>query len=176
MTAIRLIARPMLASMFVTGGIDALTHAPAKVPTAEKVTDQVPTLAERIAPRLPVPTDPATLVRINGGVQIVAGLALATGRAPRISALALAASLVPTTYAGHPFWEEQDKASRAAQRVHFFKNVSMMGGLLLAGVDTEGKPGVAWRARRAARDVRREARQLAKQARAEARVAKAHLS
>ena len=123
-----------------------------------------------------MPTDPATLVRINGGVQIVAGLALATGRMPRLSALVLAASLVPTTYAGHPFWEEKDKATRAAQRTQFFKNVSMMGGLLLAGVDTEGKPGVAWRARRAARDVRREARQLAKQARAEARVAKAHLS
>jgi hypothetical protein len=60
--------------------------------------------------------------------------------------------------------------------VQFFKNVSMMGGLLLAGVDTEGKPGVAWRARRAARDVRREARVLRKQAAAEARIAKARLS
>ncbi len=51
------------------------------------------------------------------------------------------------------------------QRIHFFKNASMLGGLLLAAVDTEGKPGVAWRARRAASDVRREARQLAKDAR-----------
>ena len=47
MTVIRLIARPMLASMFVVGGIDALTHASAKVSKAEKVTDQVPTLAEQ---------------------------------------------------------------------------------------------------------------------------------
>ena len=176
MTVIRLLARPMLTSMFVVGGIDSLTHASGKVPKAGKVTDQVPTLAEKIAPGLPVPTDPATLVRINGGVQVVAGLALATGRMPRISALVLAASLAPTTYAGHPFWEEKDKAARSAQRTQFFKNLSMMGGLLLASVDTEGRPGVAWRARRAARDVRREARQLAKQARAEARVARAHLS
>ncbi len=176
MTAIRLIARPMLASMFVAGGLDALTHATSKVPQAEKVTDQVPTLAEKIAPGLPVPTDPATLVRINGATQVAAGLALATGRLPRLSALVLAATLVPTTYAGHPFWTEKDKATRSAQRLQFLKNISMMGGLLLAGVDTEGKPGVAWRARRAARDVRREARHLGKQASAEARVAKAHLS
>ena len=176
MTVVRLIARPMLASMFVVGGIDSFTHPAAKVPKAHKVTDQLPALAEKIAPGLPVPTDPATLVRINGGVQVVAGLALATGRMPRISALVLAASLAPTTYAGHPFWEEKDKTARAGQRIQFFKNVSMMGGLLLAGVDTEGKPGVAWRARRAARDVRREARQLAKQARTEARLAKAHLT
>jgi putative oxidoreductase len=176
MTAIRLIARPMLASMFVVSGVDALTHASGKLPKAEKVTDHVPTLAERIAPGLPVPTDPATLVRINAGAQVIAGLTLATGRLPRISALVLAASLAPTTYAGHPFWEEKDKAARAEQRLQFFKNVSMMGGLLLAGVDTAGKPGVAWRARRAARDVRREARQLAKQAHAEARLARAHLT
>jgi putative oxidoreductase len=180
MTPLRLIARPMLASMFVVGGIDSVTHPSGKVPRAEKVTDQVPGIAEkiaaRIAPGVPVPTDPATVVRINGGVQVLAGLALATGRMPRLSALALAASLAPTTYAGHPFWEESDRTARAAQRTQFLKNVSMMGGLLLAGVDTEGKPGVAWRAKRAARDVRREARQLAKQARTEARLAKAHLS
>jgi uncharacterized membrane protein YphA (DoxX/SURF4 family) len=175
MTLIRLVARPMLASMFVVGGIDALLHASGKVPTAEKVTEQVPTIADKIAPGLPVPTDPATLVRINGGAQVLAGLTLATGRMPRLSALVLAASLAPTTYAGHPFWEEQDAGARAAQRVQFFKNISMMGGLLLAGVDTAGKPGVAWRARRAARDVRRETRHLAKQARTEARLAKSHL-
>jgi putative oxidoreductase len=175
MTAVRLIARPMLASMFVVGGFDSLKNPAGKVPKAEKVTEQVPTIAERIAPGLPVPTDPETLVRINGAVQVLAGLALATGRAPRTSALVLVASLLPTTYAGHAFWEENDAATRSAQRIQFLKNISMMGGLLLAGVDTEGKPGVAWRARRAARDVRRETRHLARQARAEARLAKAQL-
>jgi len=166
----------MLASMFEVGGIDALSHASSKVPKAERVTTQVPTIAEKVAPGLPVPTDPATLVRINGGAQVLAGLSLATGRLPRISALVLAATLLPTTYAGHPFWEEKDKSARSSQRIQFFKNVSMLGGLLLAAVDTEGKSGVAWRARRAARDVRREARVLAKQARSEARLAKAHLT
>jgi uncharacterized membrane protein YphA (DoxX/SURF4 family) len=173
MTVVRLLARPMLASMFVMGGIDSVRNASQKVPKAERVTDQVPTLAERIAPGLPIPTDPATLVRINGAVQVLAGVALATGRAPRLSATVLAASLIPTTYAGHPFWEEQDATARAGQRIQFFKNVSMLGGLLLAGVDTEGKPGLAWRARRAARDARREAKGLARQARTEARLARA---
>jgi hypothetical protein len=51
-----------------------------------------------------------------------------------------------------------------------------VGGLLIAGVDTEGRPGVAWRAKRAAKDVRRETRQLARNARAEARLAKAQLT
>jgi putative oxidoreductase len=175
MTPVRLVARPLLASMFVIGGLDALRHATGKVARAEKVTEQVPKWVERVAPGLPVPTDPATLVRINGATQVVAGLALASGRLPRLSALVLATSLVPTTYAGHPFWEEKDPTARSAQRSQFFKNVSVMGGLLLAAVDTEGKPGVAWRTRHAAKDVRREARMLAKQARSEARLAKARL-
>ena len=83
---------------------------------------------------------------------------------------------MPTTAAGHRFWEEKDPQRKAQQRVHFFKNASMLGGLLLAAVDTEGKPGVAWRARRAAADVRREARVLAKSARREAKLARAQLT
>jgi len=115
-------------------------------------------------------------VRINAGVQLAAAAALATGRAPRLSSAVLAASLLPTTIAGHPFWRESDPATKKLQRLNFFKGVSLVGGLLIAGVDTEGRPGVAWRARRAAKDVRREAKVLGRQARAEARVARAHLS
>jgi len=126
-------------------------------------------MVQKAAPNAPIPSDAKTWVRINAGVHIVAGLALATGRAPRLSSLALAATVVPTTVAGHPFWEESDPGAKANQKIHFFKNLSMLGGLLLAGVDTEGKPGLAWRAKHAATDVRREARQLSKAAKREAK-------
>jgi uncharacterized membrane protein YphA (DoxX/SURF4 family) len=123
-----------------------------------------------------LPSDPASLARINGGLQLVAGAALATGRAPRLSATALALSLIPTTAAGHRFWEEQDPAARAQQRNHFFKNVSMLGGLVIAAGDTEGQPGLLWRTRRAAKDARREARHLARSARREAALARAKVT
>lgn len=173
MTITRLFARPMLASMFVVGGVGALRDAEARAAKAATVTDKLTPWAERVLPNAPIPTEPVTLVRINAAVQIGAGLLLATGRAPRLASTVLAASLVPTTAAGHRFWEEQDPASRANQKVHFFKNVSMLGGLLIASVDTEGRPGVAWRARRAARDARREAGHLAATAKREARLAAA---
>ena len=176
MTLTRLLARPMLASMFVVGGVAALKNTEGAAQAAKPVTDRMVPLAQKAAPNAPIPTDPKTWVRINAGVHIVAGLALATGRAPRISSLAIAATLVPTTVAGHPFWEERDPANKANQRIHFFKNVSMLGGLLLAGVDTEGKPGLAWRAKHAATDVRREARHLRKTARREARLAAKQIS
>ena len=54
---------------------------------------------------------------------------------------------MPTTLAGHRFWEEDDKQKRAQQQIHFLKNAGLLGGLILAAVDTEGKPSVAWRAR-----------------------------
>ena len=64
-------------------------------------------------------------------------------------AATLASSLVPTTLAGHPFWQETDPAVRSAQRVQFLKNASILGGLILAANDTDGKPSVSWRAHRA---------------------------
>jgi uncharacterized membrane protein YphA (DoxX/SURF4 family) len=106
----------------------------------------------------------------------VAGITLASGRAPRLSAAVLAATLVPSTVTDHRFWEEQDPAARSNQRIHFFKNVSMLGGLMIAGLDTEGRPGLAWRARRAAKDARREAKHLAASARREAKLAAAQIS
>ena len=166
----------MLATIFVAGGINALRNTEVHAAKAKKLTDKVVPVAQQAAPRAPIPTDPATLVRINAGAQILAAAALATGRAPRLSASVLAASLVPTTLAGHAFWNETDPQARNAQRLQFYKNTSVLGGLLLAAVDTEGKPGLAWRARRAATDVRREAKQVAKAARREAKLAKAQLT
>jgi len=123
----------MLASMFVSGGIAALRNAPAIAPAAKPVTDKIVPLAQKAG--LSLPDDPVTLVRINGGVHLVAGAMLATGRLPRLSALALAVTLVPTTAAGHPFWKVSETGERTDQQIHFFKNMSMIGGLLMATLD-----------------------------------------
>lgn len=172
MTVTRLLARPMLASMFVVGGLNSLKNTEMAATRAKPVTDAVIPLAQKVAPNAPIPSDPKTLVRINAAAQIAAGLALATGRVPRLSALTLAATLVPTTAAGHRFWEETSPEAKANQRTHFFKNVSMLGGLMIAGVDTDGKPGLAWRAKHAAADVRREAKHVRKAAKREAKLAR----
>ena len=171
MTVTRLIARPLLASIFVMGGVNALKNSKPLAAKAKPLTDKITPLLKSAAPSAPIPTDPQTLVRINAATQIAAAAALATGRAPRLASGVLAASLVPTTLAGHAFWEETDPTAKATQKLNFVKNLSLLGGLLLSTVDTDGKPGVAWRARRAASDVGREARHLRKTARLEAKLA-----
>ena len=103
----RRIAWPLLAAMFVSGGLDALQHPDSKVPRAEPVTD-------KIAETVPLPGDTATLVRVNGAVMVAGGVLLATGKLPRLASVALAASLIPTTFVGHRFWEIEDPQQRGS--------------------------------------------------------------
>jgi putative oxidoreductase len=119
-----LVARPLLAGMFVHGGLDAVRNPGGKVARAEKV-------APEVAGLVGIDADTEQLVQFNGAVQVAAGITLALGIFPRLSALALAGSLVPTTLAGHRFWEEEDDAARAQQTIQFLKNLGMLGGLLL---------------------------------------------
>ncbi|MEU0940003.1 DoxX family protein [Embleya sp. NPDC005971] len=151
MAVLRVFARPMIASIHLFQGYDCVVHPDRVVPAAEPV-------VRRIAGWLPVvPADPRTAVRVNGGVQLVAGTLLALGRVPRLAALALAVTLLPTTIAGHRFWAAESGRERAGQRIHFLKNVSMFGGLLIAAADTGGKPSLAWRTRQRAHALRHDA-------------------
>ena len=101
----RRIARPLLAASFISGGIDTLRNPGPRVPQAEKVVsplvDAVPQLKST-----------EQVVKVDAAIKIVAGTLFALGKFPRLSAAALIASLVPTTAAGHRFWEESDPAKR----------------------------------------------------------------
>jgi putative oxidoreductase len=174
MTLVRMIARPMMASLFVWSGVRVLRNPEPVLPKAEPVAERVKPLLQKASPQ--IPTDPKTLVRINAGLHVVGGTMFALGWAPRISSLLLAGSMVPTTVAGHPFWEYSDKAERNNQLNHFIKNVAITGGLLIAGVDTEGKPGISWRAQRASKDARRAAKTARREARLAAKAARAQVS
>ncbi|MCW2770281.1 MAG: hypothetical protein JWR27_1714 [Aeromicrobium sp.] len=131
MTLLRTVARPLLASMFVVGGAQALKSPGPRAAKAQPAAD----LIKKIAPSSPL--DGAQLARLNGAVQLAAGLALATGHVPRLAAFTLAATVPPTTFAGHPYWNETDPAARANQRIHFLKNLSITGGLLMATLDPD---------------------------------------
>ncbi len=73
---------------------------------------------------------PETAVRLNGVAMVAGGAALILDVLPRAAALGLAASLVPTTIAGHPFWQQDDPAARMAHRIQVLKNAGLVGGLL----------------------------------------------
>lgn len=148
MSPIRSLARPLMAGMYVVDGASALKSPGPRVD----------------AVRAAGLSEPEKLVQANAATMLVGGLALGTGKLPRLSALALAATMVPTTYVGHAFWSEDDSTARSMQRMQFLKNLSMLGGLLLAAADTGGRESLPHAAGRVSRRAQKKAAKAAKKA------------
>jgi putative oxidoreductase len=121
-------ARILTGSTYALLGFDALRAPGARVEAAAPVLAAIRTVA-------PLPPDDELVVRANAAAQVLGGTLLALGRAPRLSALILAGSLIPTTLAGHSYWTIEDPATRKLQRIQFHKNLAMIGGLLFAALD-----------------------------------------
>jgi uncharacterized membrane protein YphA (DoxX/SURF4 family) len=148
---IRRIARPMLSAVFISRGVDALRSPKPAADAARPTLEGLSKLPDPVGTN--VPTNAETVARVNAAVQIGGGLLLATGKLPRLASAALALSVVPGSLGGHTFWSESDPARKADQRRAFITDVSLIGGLIIAAVDTEGKPSLGWRSRRAAHKV-----------------------
>ena len=116
MIFIRELGRLCLSAVFIINGFQAIKNPSYPAKRAEQELD--------------IP-DPETAAKANGAAMVFAGSAIALNIWPRIAALALAFSLIPTTLAGHPFWKEQDPQQRQQQSIHFEKNLGLFGGLIL---------------------------------------------
>ena len=129
MKVVRTIARPLLASVFIASGLDVLANPEPRATMAKPVVNKVASVVPF------APSDPLDAVRLNAGVHLGAGVLLAAGVMSRLAALALAVSMLPTTVAGHPFWEVEDPVKRSQQRTQFLKNTAILGGLLVVALD-----------------------------------------
>lgn len=121
MSMVKTLGHMMLGSMFISGGAGAFSNPDAR---AAKVANA----------GIPEPRQ-ATI--LNGAVMTVAGGALAAGIMPKLAAISLIGALLPTTFVGHPFWDEEEGGPRVNQQIHFLKNVAMLGGLLLVLVEKD---------------------------------------
>lgn len=147
MSLSRRLARPMLASIFISTAIPMLKdqsylHGPIRDAGL---------------------SEPEMLAKAHVYSNLVGGLALATGRFPRLAAIGLAANLVPTTFVGHKFWSApQDQ--KIMQKINFFKNVGLLGGLLLAANDTDGRESLPHAVGRVSKKATRKAEKAAARA------------
>jgi uncharacterized membrane protein YphA (DoxX/SURF4 family) len=148
---IRRIARPMLSAAFIGRGIDALRSPKPAADAARPTLEGLSKLPDPVGTK--VPSNAETVARINAAVQIGGGLLLATGKLPRLASAALAVSVVPGSLGGHMFWNQTDPGRKADERRAFLTDVSLIGGLIIAAADTEGKPSLGWRGRNAAHKV-----------------------
>src|SRR6201991_3581012 len=148
---IRRIARPMLSAVFISRGVDALRSPKPAADAARPTLEGLSKLPDPVGTN--VPSNAETVARVNAAVQIGGGLLLATGKLPRLASAALALTVVPGSLGGHTFWNETDPHRKADERRAFLTDVSLIGGLIIAAVDTEGRPSLGWRGRRAPREV-----------------------
>ncbi len=119
------VARPLLAAVSVANGIETLLNPTPKIEAAAPLM----AMGQGI---LPAQVNPALLVRADAALKIAAGLLMGLGWAPRIAAIALAADMIPTTVAEHPFSTTGSPDARRARQAHFLSNCGLLGGLLLA--------------------------------------------
>ncbi|MBV8542682.1 MAG: DoxX family membrane protein [Pseudonocardiales bacterium] len=104
----------LLGATFMKLGFDAAVHPGPRV-------DKAATLG------LP---NAELAVRGNAAAMVAGGAALTLDKLPRLAAFGLIASMIPTTLAGHAFWN-LDGPERKAQETQFLKNAGLVGGLLL---------------------------------------------
>ncbi|HEU4909546.1 MAG TPA: DoxX family protein [Propionibacteriaceae bacterium] len=128
-TAGRALARVLTAAVYISAGYEAARAPGGRVGRASDTLTKI----RRV---IPLPVDDELIVRANGAAQFAAGTTLALGVKPRLSAAVLAASLLPTTVAGHAFWTIEDPLERRSQQLQFLKNMAMLGGLLFATIDS----------------------------------------
>ncbi len=158
MSFVRFLARPMLASSFVLAGLDKLKNA-------DDTAAQLSPLLRRTADALPFQPNEKVVARVIGGTQIGAGVCFALGKSARLAATLLAVISVLNGYVEWCSADTSSKEARDARRKQLLKNVTLTGGVLLAAVDTAGKPSLAWRAGHLAADAKKSASHLAADAR-----------
>ncbi len=144
MSLSRRLARPLLSAIFVSSSIPMLK-------------DQSYLVGQIKDAGL---SEPELLAKVHVYSNLAGGLALATGRFPRLAALGLAANLLPTTFVGHPFWKAEG-GEKTPQQINFYKNLSLLGGLLLAANDTDGRESLPHRAARVSSRTKRKAEKAA---------------
>ncbi|MFT4109735.1 DoxX family membrane protein [Propionicimonas sp.] len=148
MSLLRFVARSMLASYFVINGVKAIRHPEDLVESAQPVADTVLPLVSYAVPEAArgyLPEDTAGFVRWTGVLQVAGGLGLATGLGRRLGAGVLALTMVPHVLASNPL--RAKGAERTVAQARLTKNVALLGGVLLAAQDTEGRPNLAWKVR-----------------------------
>lgn len=158
MSPIRLIARPMLAAGYILNGVERLRKPEAAAASVGPLLNQARKQAD-------VPVDAVTLARVTGVAQVAAGSLLAIGRFPRLSASILVGTYLLDTVGERLSADKTtSKEENKVRNERTLLRTSMLGGALLAAVDTAGRPGLWWRTQHAAEDLWSSVEDTSKQA------------
>jgi len=114
-TAIHIIGQILLGGYFIYQGV-------------KHFKDHADYTAYAAASKVPMP-GPA--VYATGVLLVLGGLGIFFNIYPAIAILLLVIFLIPVTIMMHAFWKSENPGEKAAQKVAFFKNIAILGALLL---------------------------------------------
>jgi uncharacterized membrane protein YphA (DoxX/SURF4 family) len=143
MSLVRRIARPLLAAPFVFEGVRTALHPEREIDVYPEAFDAADSaIAKSSAPSF---LDVRTVIRVAGVAAAGAGVLYATNRCPRGAAAAL---LLTTSvgWAGRKrVWELRgEELTQEVQSI--LTDAGLLGGVLLAVVDHDGRPSLRYRA------------------------------
>jgi uncharacterized membrane protein YphA (DoxX/SURF4 family) len=157
MSIVRRIARPLLATGYVANGVESFRNSSS---AAQHLAPTVSAFAKAVPQAGPALQNPAMVAQGLAAAQVGAAVLFGLGKLPRLSAGVLVTTTALNAYADYRAAEASTAEQKAARRGTAFKNVSMVGAVMLAAVDTEGNPSLLWRAEHLAGDVRKNAGKL----------------
>ena len=120
---ILLVARVLLASLFVISGFDKATNLPAA--TAYMATTNTPL--------------PEFFAAAAAAIEFAGGSALAFGAATRLVAPLFVVYVFLTAIIGHPYWTVPAGTAHDNILFHFWKNIAICGGFLLLFLEGAGR-------------------------------------
>ena len=110
-----LLGRVLLGGYFIKNGVNHLKNSKALTPYA----------ASKGVP------SPAMAVLVTGVMLLLGGLGILLGIYVRLAILLLVLFLVGTLIKMHPYWTVTDPMARMGENVNFYKNIALIGALLL---------------------------------------------
>jgi uncharacterized membrane protein YphA (DoxX/SURF4 family) len=160
MSLVRRIARPALAAPFVFEGVRTALKPERELEVAPGAFAQ----ADKALQSSPAPSfvDARTIIRLTGVVAAGAGIVYAVGKQPRTAAAVLLATTSVGLAGRKKVWQLKGEA-RTQEIQSILTDIGLIGGVLLAVVDRDGKPSLGYRWNEYLEDARKNAAEAQKE-------------
>ena len=110
-----LLGRILFGGFFIVGGINHFQHLG---------------MMSGFAASKGVPAAKGAII-FSGLLIIFGGVCVVTGWRPQVGLACIVLFLLPVTFMMHGYWSETDPMQRMSQRVHFQKNIALLGAALM---------------------------------------------
>jgi putative oxidoreductase len=113
-----LIGRILFGGYFIYGAFNHFTHVKGMSGYAASKSVPLPSVA----------------IVISGLLLLIGGVSMVLGMAPFVGLICLILFLLPVTFSMHAFWTDTDPAAKMGNQVNFYKNLALLGAVLICFV------------------------------------------